>query len=119
MRVQSLGQEDPLEEGMATYSSILACKIPWTEEPVGYRPCNHKESDMTEQSLPRARFGTAWSKMIFGFPGGSDGKESLGLIPGLGRSPGEGNSSSHRYSGLEKSMDRGAWQATVYGIAES
>ena len=31
--VPSLGQEDPLEEGMAAYSSILACKIPWTEEP--------------------------------------------------------------------------------------
>jgi len=33
MQVQSLGQEDPLEEGMATHSSILAWKIPWTEEP--------------------------------------------------------------------------------------
>ena len=33
----SLGQEDPLEEGMATYSSILARRIPWTEEPGGYR----------------------------------------------------------------------------------
>ena len=32
MRVQSLGQEDPLEEGMATQSSILAWRIPWTEE---------------------------------------------------------------------------------------
>ena len=32
-RVRSLGQEDPLEEEMATHSSILACKIPWTEEP--------------------------------------------------------------------------------------
>ena len=33
--VQSLGQEDPLEKGMATYSSILACRIPWTEKPGG------------------------------------------------------------------------------------
>ena len=33
--VQQLGQEDPLEEGMATHSSILAWKIPWTEEPAG------------------------------------------------------------------------------------
>ena len=33
MWVQSLGREDPLEEGMATYSSILAWRIPWTEEP--------------------------------------------------------------------------------------
>ena len=35
MWVQSLGQEDPLEEGTAIHSSILAWKIPWTEEPVG------------------------------------------------------------------------------------
>ena len=34
-QVQSLGQEDPLEEGVATYSSILAWRIPWTEEPGG------------------------------------------------------------------------------------
>ena len=36
--VQFLGQEDPLEKGMATHSSILAWRIPWTEEPVGYNP---------------------------------------------------------------------------------
>ena len=35
VQVQSLGQEDPLEKEMATYSSILAWKIPWTEEPGG------------------------------------------------------------------------------------
>ena len=35
MRVQSLGQEDPLEEGMATHSSILAWRMSWTEEPGG------------------------------------------------------------------------------------
>ena len=35
MWVRSLGQEDPLEEGMATYSNILAWRIPWTEEPGG------------------------------------------------------------------------------------
>ena len=33
MKIQSLGQEDPLEEGMATHSSVLAWRIPWTEEP--------------------------------------------------------------------------------------
>ena len=38
MWVQSLGQEDPLEEGMATHSSILAREIPQTEEPAGYGP---------------------------------------------------------------------------------
>ena len=59
------------------------------------------------------------------FPGGSDGKEStcnaadLGLIPGLGRSPGERNSNPLQYSCLENSMDRGAWWATVHGVANS
>ena len=37
MQVRSLGQEDPLEEGMATHSSVLAWRIPWTEEPGGLR----------------------------------------------------------------------------------
>ena len=37
MWIQSLGQEDPLEGGMATYSSILAWEIPWTEEPEGHK----------------------------------------------------------------------------------
>ena len=46
--VQSLGQEDLLEKEMATHSSILAWKIPWTEEPVGYSPWGRKESDTAE-----------------------------------------------------------------------
>ena len=56
-------------------------------------------------------------------PGGSDSKESagntgnLGLIPTLGRSPGKGNSYPLQYSCLENPTDRGAWQATVHGIA--
>ena len=48
-QVQSLGWEDLLEKKMATHSSILAWKIPWMEEPVGYSPWGHKELDMTEQ----------------------------------------------------------------------
>ena len=60
-----------------------------------------------------------------GFPGGSDGKECAcnagdpGSIPGLGRSPGEGNGNPLQYSYLENSMNRGAWQATVHGVAKS
>ena len=60
-----------------------------------------------------------------GFPCRSVGKESaciagdLGLIPGLGRSSGEGNGNLLQYSCLGNSMDRGAWQATVYGVAKS
>ena len=46
--VRSLGQEDPLEEGMAAHSSTLAWRIPQTEEPGSHGPWGHKESDMTE-----------------------------------------------------------------------
>ena len=59
------------------------------------------------------------------FPGGSDGKASvynagdLGLSPGSGRSPGEGNSNPLQYCCLENPMDRGAWYATVYGVTKS
>ena len=48
-RVWSPGREDPLEEGMATHSSTLACRIPWREELVGYSPWGHTVLDMTKQ----------------------------------------------------------------------
>ena len=59
------------------------------------------------------------------FPSGSNGKASAcnagdpGLIPGLGRSPGEGNGNPLQYSYLENPMDRGAWGATVHGVTNS
>ena len=47
-QVQSLGQEDPLEEEISTHSNILTWEISWTEEPGGgYSPWGHKESDTT------------------------------------------------------------------------
>ena len=58
-------------------------------------------------------------------PGGSEDKASacnagdLGSIPGLGRSPGEGIGNPLQYSCLENPMDRGAWWATVHGVAKS
>ena len=62
---------------------------------------------------------------VKGFPGGSDGKEStcndgdLGLITGLGRSPGKGDSYLLQGPGLEYPMGRGAWQATVHEVKKS
>ena len=67
--------------------------------------------------------------MLLGFLYSSDGKESackagdLGSIPGSARPraaipPGEGNGNSLRYASLENSMDRGAWRATVHGVAK-
>ena len=43
MQVQFLGQDDLLEEGLATHSSVLAWRIPWTEAPGGHSPWGHKE----------------------------------------------------------------------------
>ena len=63
--------------------------------------------------------------LFHGLPCSSDGKESacnaedLGLIPGLGRSSGEGNDNPLQYSCLENPTDRGLWQATVCGVTES
>ena len=63
--------------------------------------------------------------LFLGLPGGSDGKMSAcneadpGSIPGLGRSPGEGNGNPLQYSCLENPMDGGALEATVHGVAES
>ena len=62
---------------------------------------------------------------LWGFPSGSDSKESAcnagdpGSVLGLGKSPREGNSNPLQYSCLENSMDTGAWWATVHGIAKS
>ena len=59
------------------------------------------------------------------FPHSSVGKESAcnagdpGSVPGLGRCPADGTGYPLQYSGLQNSMDRGAWQATVHGIAKS
>ena len=69
---------------------------------------------LCEQVYPQEHLSV---KDLRRFPGGSVGKESahnvgdLGSIPGLGRSPGEGNSYPLQYSGLKNSMDRGVWQA--------
>ena len=63
--------------------------------------------------------------LYVGFPGSTAGKESavyagdLGLIPELGRSPGEGHDNLLQYSSLENPKDRGAWWAKVHGVAKS
>ena len=88
---------------MATHSSVFAWKNPWTEEPSGLQSMGWQKNQ-TQLS--------DWAYIhLLGFPSGSADKESacnvenLGLIPGLGRSPGEGNGYPLQYSGLENSMD--------------
>ena len=80
--------------------NLPVCRRPWFDPWVG------------KISWSRDRLPTP---VFLGFPGGSGSKEStcnaggLGLIPGSGRSPGEGNGNPLHYSGLDDSMDRGAW----------
>ena len=70
-------------------------------------------------------FYLSFTHVLSLLPGGSDGKESacnvgdLGLIPGSGRSSGEGNGNPFQYSCLENPMDGGAWWATVHGVSKS
>ena len=87
--VQSLGWEDPLEEGMAIYSSTLAWKIPWTEEPGGL------------QSMGLLRVRHDWLTSL-----------SLPCI-------GEGNGNPLQCSCLENHRDGRAWWAAIYGVAQS
>ena len=57
--------------------------------------------------------------MVKNSPANAGDVRDMGSIPGLGRSPGEGKGYPLQHSCLENSMDRGAWQATDHGIAES
>ena len=99
------------------YSSILAWRIPRTDKPGGLQPVG-------SQGVRQNNSATNTFTLLC-FPGGSDGKESacntgdLGLIPGLGRSPEEGNGFPFQYSCLENSMDRGAWKAIVHEVTAS
>ena len=79
-----------MEKEMATHSSTLAWKIPWTEEPGGCSPWGREESDTTE-------------RLHFHF--------SLSCI-------GEGNGNPLQCSCLENPRDRGAWWAAIYGVAQ-
>ena len=57
--------------------------------------------------------------MVKNLPANAGDLRDMGSISELGRSPGEGNGNPLQYSGLENPMDRGAWWATVHGVAES
>ena len=61
--VRSLAREDPLEKGIATHSSILAWRIPWTEDPGSYSPWGHKELDMIWVTNTHARI---WITLLYG-----------------------------------------------------
>ena len=134
-KIQAMGKEcakalPPGGQGMLVeLTRVLGV---WSAE--GDRERNLRSGQRSNQRLIMQRFVWTSSKeqcivgteaTYKGFPGGLDGKESAcsvgdpGLIPGLGRSPGEGHGYPLPYSCLENSMDRGAWQAAVHGITKS
>ena len=63
--------------------------------------------------------GFPGSSVVKNLPAKAGAAGDTGLIPGFGRSPGEGKGNLFRYSCLKNLMDRGAWQATVHGVAKS
>ena len=69
-------------------------------------------------------FATLWTQARYGavvknLPADAGDTRDMGSMPGLGRSPGEGNNNPLQYSCLENPMNRGAWRATVHGVAKS
>ena len=115
--VQFLGQEDPLEEGMGTHSSIHPWRIPWTGEPdgpwsIGLQRVRHDWSNLahTHTYLFRVRIEecTFEHDLIL-----------LYYLRSRSISNGEGNGNPLQYSCLENPMDWGAWWAAVYGVAKS
>ena len=141
-----LGWTDPLEKEMATHSSTLAWKIPWTEEPgrlqsMGSQRVGHdwatlftyfddSYSDRCEM-ISHCGFNLHFynSIMISGAsnvalvaknpPANAGDVRDTGSIPGLGRSSGGGHGNPVQYSRLENPMDGGAWRATVHGVTKS
>ena len=112
---QSLGREDLLEKEMVTHSSILAWKIPWMEEPgrlqsKGLKRVRHEW--MTSLSLFFSLYYSL-NQLVKSLPATQETRVwSLGWED----YPGERNGNPLHYSCLENALDRGAWQATVYGI---
>ena len=91
---RSLGREDPLEKEMATHSNTLAWKIPV-----------YRNSVEIENVYPLF-WASQVAQVVKNLPANPG---DTGLIPGLGRSPGEGNDNPLQYSCLRNPMDREAW----------
>ena len=121
--VQFLDGEDPLKKEMATHSSILFQKIPWTEEPggllsMGSHRVRHDWSDLAHIYICVYIYTYRASLVVQRLKHLPLMQETWVRFPGSGRSPGEGNGNPLQYSFLGKPTDRGAWQATVHGVAK-
>ena len=116
----ALTMEDPMEEEMATHSSILSWKTPWTEKPAGLQCIGSQRV--------KHRWATKHICKDTALPRWHSGKESAcqwgrrkrrEFNPWSGRSPGVGNGNPLQYSCLGNPIDRGAWRATVHKVAKS
>ena len=86
----------------------------------GARWDSNLSSTTSQVALPRwYLIGSQMLLVVMNLPASAGDARDVGSIPGLGRSPGEGNGNPLQYSCLETPTDRGAWQATVHGVAES
>ena len=108
------GITDPMDMSLSQLRKLVMDREVW-------RAAVHEVT----KSRTRLSDGTEL-RILWGFPGGASGKEPAcqcrrlkrhSSIPGLGKSPGEGNGNPLQYSCLENPMYRGAWQATVHGVA--
>ena len=73
----------------------------------------------SEMSITVFNLGFLGGVAVKNLPANAEDTRNVGLIPGLGRSPGVGNGNPLQYSCLENSMDRGVWWPTVHGITKS
>ena len=93
MRIRSLGREDPMEVGMATHSSVLAWRIPWTEEPAGLQTMGSQRvgpdcSDSEGKHACTLLKGLLWCLKVKNPPASVT---DWGSVPESGRSPGKGS----------------------------
>ena len=102
--VRSLSHEGGLKKGMATQSSTLAWKIPWTKEPGRLQSIGSFSSYKVLQI-----FWLPGGTVVKNLPANAKNTRDADSILGLKRSPGEGNGNPLQYSYLENSMDRVAW----------
>ena len=107
---------------MASHSGVLAWRIPGTGEPgglpsMGSHRVGYDWSDL--EAVADVDRASRVALVVKNLPANAGDIRDTGSIPGLGRSPGEGNGYLLQYSCLENPMDRGAWWATVHRVAKS
>ena len=120
-RVRSLGQENPLEKGIAIHSSNLAWRIPWTEKPgrlqsMGLQRVGHDWVNNTHTHTHTPLIWCFWDVSVVKNLSANAG--DVGSIPGSGTSSGEGNGNPFQYSCLRNPMHRRTWKAIVHGVAK-